>query len=174
MEAGTADEVTARVRGGAVAGATVTLSVAAHGAAGGGWPTGSTALLLSGVAAVLASLAAAAPARRAVAVDAGVLLAGQVLGHLALSVGAHHSVAVAAPMVSAHVVAVLACAGLVAATERLGPAVAAALRAVVAARIAALRPLGPAPWIRVRPAVRPMADILCRSCLPRRGPPVLV
>ncbi|EME22989.1 hypothetical protein [Rhodococcus triatomae] len=175
MRAATATGVVAPVRGGALAGATVSLSVAAHGAAGGGVPTSSTLIVLTGLAAILASCASVVPAlRRGTVAAVGVLSVGQVLGHLALSLETHHTVTVTAGMAAAHAAAVTVCAMLVGAADGVGTAVCAALRAVTAGRPAHPEPFAP---VRLRPAgrpSRPLAEILCRTGLSLRGPPVLV
>ncbi|MGW0043595.1 hypothetical protein [Rhodococcus sp. NPDC003348] len=173
------DELSARVRGGAVGATTVALAVAAHGAAGGGLPAGSTLVLLVGTATVLAALTAAVPVlRRGTAFLPVVLATGQVLSHLTLAVGGGHHpadpVVAGGPMLAAHGLALLVCAGLIAAAERIGPASAAALRAVVAVRLARIDPVGPAVSAPVAVRTRPLAEMFCRTGLPRRGPPVLV
>ncbi|MFD1810753.1 hypothetical protein [Rhodococcus gannanensis] len=175
MRAATATGVVAPVRGGAIAGVTVSLSVAAHGAAGGGVPAGSTLIVLAGLAAVLASCAGAVPVlRRGTVAAVAVLSAGQVLGHLALSLESHHTVTVTAGMAAAHAVALAVCAVLLGAADGVGAAVCAALRAVTAGRPVLPEPTGPAERRPTGRPSRPLAEILCRAGLSLRGPPVLV
>ena len=165
------------MRGLAVAGSVVALAIGAHGIAGGGLPHGVTLLLLGGVAAVLAAAVIAVPAlaaRRRWLIP--VLGAGQVFSHAALSLGdahggMHTGSHLSVPMLLAHSVAVVGCAALIAAAERIGPRAYAALRRILPRILAALP-------VHVEPATpRPVADVLppvpvvCVGSIARRGPP---
>ncbi len=122
----------ARVRGAAVAAVSATMAVAAHGAAGAAAPDTAGALLLLGLAAVLAAAATSLPWLSSTAMGLLSLLgAGQLAGHLVLEVSAHHPGAIDASMVAAHVAAVAGCAGLIALAEQIGPRCAAALSRVL-------------------------------------------
>ncbi|MEU1984655.1 hypothetical protein [Nocardia sp. NPDC019395] len=145
----------AHMRGCVVGLATGALAVAAHGAAGGGYPssTGVALLLLTTLVTGWASGSVVADVRgrythRAVTPGLGILLplaAGQLAGHWALTgLTGHHSGAdtalgesVAGPlpaaMLAAHLLAVLLCALVIAATERLYREASAALRVLLAA-----------------------------------------
>lgn len=128
----------ARLRGAFVASASGAMSIAAHGAAGGALPD-TPALLM--VVLACCAVGAAAAARRAPSTAglALLLLGGQGLGHLMLSVFADHhqhgghAAQPGLAMLAAHAAAAGATAALLAAAERLGRAV---LRAV--ARIVVL------------------------------------
>lgn len=162
------------MRGGAVGATTAVLAVAAHGAAGGGVPTESSILLLVGVAVVLASVVTAVPVfQRRVAAVPVLLTVGQVTAHLALTVGAGHHLTVAPAMLAAHGIAIALCGILIVAAERVGPAAAAAVRSVVAVLLTPVRAVGGVAVAPAPVAVRSLATVLCRTCAPRRGPPVL-
>ncbi|GAA4489136.1 hypothetical protein GCM10023094_50250 [Rhodococcus olei] len=183
MRAAPGEKLSRRVRSASVGASTVTVAIAAHGAAGGGLPTSSSLLLLAGVATVLASLTTAVPVlRRGVIALVPVLAVGQLAAHLALAVGHGHHAAVAAvgplaawaPMLGAHALALIVCAALIAAAERVGPRTEAALRAVVAALLATPPVVErPRVWLPVTD-VHPVTAPVCRGAEPRRGPPVLV
>ncbi len=165
------------MRGLAVAGSVIALAIGAHGLAGGGTPHGVTLLLLGGAAAVLAAAVTAVPTlatRRRWLVP--VLATGQVLAHTALSLGDAHSGMhsgshLTAPMLLAHTAAVVVCAALIAAAERIGPRAYAALRRILP-RILTVLP------VRLEPAlpsavadVRPVVTSACVGPIARRGPP---
>lgn len=177
MRIGPGEELARQVRGGAVAGSIVTVAIGAHGLAGGGMPHGVTLLLLGSVAAVLAAAVTAVPVlatRRRWLVP--VLAIGQVLAHGALSLGdahagMHSGSHLTAPMLFAHTAAVLVCAALIAAAERIGPRACAALRRILPRLLIAL------PVLPERVLLRPASDVLPSvatvfvGSIPRRGPP---
>lgn len=177
MHVGPGDELARQVRGHAVAAAVVALAIGAHGVAGGGMPRGVTLSLLTGIAAVLAAAVVAVPAlatRRSVLVP--VLATGQVLAHGALALGdahggPHTGPQLTAPMLLAHAAAVVVCAALIAAAERIGPRACAALRRILPLLLAAW----PVPRERVLPRpvtdVRPSVPAICVGSIARRGPP---
>lgn len=164
----------AQARGCSAGAFTAALAVAAHGLGAGqmALPGGSSVLLLV-LAGVVGAFTATCP-RAAQAVPLlGVLAAGQVLGHIALSIGAHHGTSQAAApsslMVAAHAAAVVVGAGLI----RLGEHLFAALSRTLACRayrggvipaVAALVPERRAdqPWRRLQ---------LIAASISHRGPP---
>ncbi|CAM2770105.1 MFS transporter [Prescottella defluvii] len=165
------------MRGIAVAGSSVALAIGAHGIAGGGAPHGLTLMLLAGVATVLAACVVAVPAlavRRMWLVP--VVAAGQVLSHLALSLGDAHAGIhtgshLTGPMLLAHSAAVVLCAALIAGAERIGPRAYAALRRILPRILAALP-------VRLEPDaphvvadVRPLLSVVHAGPIARRGPP---
>ncbi|WP_181724605.1 hypothetical protein [Nocardia gipuzkoensis] len=135
--------ITGHLRGGLVGVLVGVLAVAAHGSAGAGVP-GSTELTL--VLLIAAGVGAAAGTSRAClrpSTAAGLLGAGQLLSHAALSILLGHdhsgtgSVATVSPlptawMLLAHIVAAVGCAALIVLAERLYAAVSGALRAILA------------------------------------------
>ncbi|MGY1896099.1 hypothetical protein [Nocardia gipuzkoensis] len=137
--------ITGHLRGGLVGVLVGVLAVAAHGSAGAGVP-GSTELTLVLLIAAGVGAAAAAGASRAClrpSVAAGLLGAGQLLSHAALSILVGHdhsgtgSIATVSPlptawMLLAHIVAAVGCAALIVLAERLYAAVSGALRAILA------------------------------------------
>ncbi|WP_063019312.1 hypothetical protein [Nocardia niwae] len=133
--------ITGRLRGGLVGVLVGAMAVAAHGAAGGGAPGSTELTLLLLIAAGVGS--AAGTVRAHPSVVAGLLGAGQLLSHAALSVLLGHdhaetgSSALSSPlptgwMVLAHTVATIGCAALILLTERLYAAASGALRAIFA------------------------------------------
>ncbi|WP_063048434.1 hypothetical protein [Nocardia arthritidis] len=173
--------ITGHLRGGLVGVLVGVLAVAAHGAAGGGAPGSTELTLLLLIAALAGAAAGAVRACPRPSVPAGLLGAGQLLSHAALSVLLGHdhagtgSTATASPlptgwMLLAHIAATVGCAALIVLTERLYAAVSSVLRALSApprpARIA-----GSPPW--------PDPDLLPHRCAPLgalgpRAPPVSV
>ncbi|WP_051020100.1 hypothetical protein [Nocardia araoensis] len=138
-----AHPITRHLRGCVVGVLVGVLAVAAHGAAGGGAP-GSTELTL--LLLIAAGVGAAATTTRAClrpSAVAGLLGAGQLLSHAALSVlvGHDHSgtadTATISPpatgwMLLAHTVATVGCAALIVLAERLFAAASGALRVILA------------------------------------------
>lgn len=165
------------MRGLAVAGSVIAIAIGAHGLAGGGMPHGVTFLLLGGVAAVLAAAVIAVPAlatRRRWLVP--VLATGQVLSHSALSLGdahagMHSGSHLTAPMLLAHSAAVVVCAVLIAAAERIGPRACAALRRILPRILAALPVVLEPALPRAVADVRPVSEPVCVGSIARRGPP---
>ncbi|MFI6048148.1 hypothetical protein ACIA8C_41480 [Nocardia sp. NPDC051321] len=141
---------TGHLRGGLVGVLVGALAVAAHGSAGGGFP-GSAELTLMLLVAALAGGAANALARGRGSVP-GLLMAGQLASHVALSglLGHDHAAAATSPLPSgwmlvAHAVAALACAAVISITDRLYAVASGAVRAVLA-KPSLPRIVGPAHW----------------------------
>ncbi|MGK8521393.1 hypothetical protein ACRS6B_07445 [Nocardia asteroides] len=134
--------ITGRLRGGLIGVLVGVLGVAAHGTAGGGAPGSTELTLLLLIAAAVGSVAGTVGCPRPCVV-AGLLGAGQLLSHAALSVllGHNHpatgSAALFFPlptggMLLAHTVATVGCAVLIVLAERLYTAASGALRAILA------------------------------------------
>ncbi|WP_174188242.1 hypothetical protein [Nocardia barduliensis] len=150
-----AHPITGHLRGGLVGVLVGVLAVAAHGTAGGGVPGSTELTLLLLIAAGMGSAAGTLRACQRPSGAAGLLGAGQLLSHLALSVLGHdHSVTGSGTTISplptawmllAHIVAAGGCAALIVLAERLYAAASGALRAILApprrARVA-----GAPPW----------------------------
>ncbi|MBF6204912.1 hypothetical protein K8O92_09235 [Nocardia asteroides] len=135
--------ITGHLRGGLIGVLVGVLAVAAHGAAGGGAPGSTELTLLLSIAAAVGSAAGAVRGRSRPSVVAGLLGAGQLFSHAALSVlldHAHPAGATAAThpplptggMLLAHTVATVGCAALIVLAERLYTAASGALRAILA------------------------------------------
>jgi len=161
----------ARLRGAAAGLFTATLAVAAHGAAGGGLPTGTAVALLAVLAGTVGALAAGSS--RAVDPRAmiGLLAAGQLVGHLML--GAHDHGMHASPgpaMVAAHLLAVAVGTILIGTVDRLCHAVSRVVAATVR-RVIAPIPAQPLPVDAG--ADQPLRSALALAAsLSHRGPPV--
>lgn len=130
----------ASIRGGAVGASTVALAVAAHGVAGGGYPVGSSfvLLLVVGVGVGAMAMLPSPGSRRAhLTLVLGGLLLGQMAAHLALTVGVPHQMAHAhavlpsPTMVAFHVAASAFTAVLVCVAERLYGPITSIIRAVL-------------------------------------------
>lgn len=165
---------TSRLRGTAVGAVSAALAVAAHGYGGGELPSSSGIVLLLIAAAVVGSVVAESSALNRGALPLlAALLSGQLLGHLILSTSAGHelghSVALAWPMVLAHLAAALGCAALIVLVERLYGPLAALIRAVTHPVSPAVRPLVARHPEARRPRIG--AAVLLHS-ISRRGPPV--
>ncbi|MHC3366108.1 hypothetical protein ACYAFX_00810 [Rhodococcus aetherivorans] len=151
------------LRGAAAGALTAALAVAAHGGAGGGVPGNAAVALLLAVAAGVGLVAA-----HLRAVPTAVLLAaGQGATHLVLAAVTTGHLHASAPMLVAHTVAVVACAALLEAAQRLyGPLTRAVRAAWTAAPSHRGSPDGAAgrggPDRRVGPAA---------PCISRRGRP---
>ncbi|MEU2103394.1 MULTISPECIES: hypothetical protein [unclassified Nocardia] len=176
-----AHPITGHLRGGLVGVLVGVLAVAAHGAAGGGAPGSTELTLLLLIAAGVGSAAATARACSRPSVVAGLLGAGQLLSHAALSVlvGHDHSGTVGGAtgiplptgwMLLAHTVATVACAALIVLAERLFTAASGALRVILApprrARIAGAS-------LAAAPGLPPYRCAPLGACGPR-APPVPV
>lgn len=162
----------ARLRGTAAGLLTATLAVAAHGAAGGVPEGGAVALL--GVLAVTTGALAATMARAAdVRVLLGLLTAGQLTGHLMLSVAGHHHGAPESPaptMLVAHALAVVTGAVLIGVGDRLCCAVSRVVEVAVRP-ISAPVPAGPfVIWSGAHQPLR--SALLLAASMSHRGPPV--
>ncbi|WP_407441292.1 hypothetical protein [Rhodococcus sp. (in: high G+C Gram-positive bacteria)] len=160
-------QLLARMRGGFVGGTCGVVATVAHAVAEGAYP-GTTALTVLLSVAVIAG-AVAAGTRLAVV---PLLLAGQVLGHIALSLGSGHFHLPGPGMLAAHLAAVLVASALIRGAER-GSAL--ALNAV--RRIAAIHGLSsslPVPAalpVGYRPAMRRMQ--VFATGVSTRGPPLV-
>ncbi|MEE2030712.1 hypothetical protein [Rhodococcus chondri] len=149
---------------GTIAGVTTAvLAVAAHGAAGGGIPTGPTAALLLAIAVGVGMVGAQLPAMPPIVL----LAAGQAGTHVVLNAVTTGHMHAPAAMFTAHVVAVALCAMLLGAARRLYDACSRAVRAVLTFRT------GVASLPRILP--RTSTDRLVGGRAPpnisRRGPP---
>ncbi|MBP2214360.1 hypothetical protein JOJ87_004704 [Rhodococcus ruber] len=153
------------LRGTAAGALTAALAVAAHGSAGGGVPGNAEVTLLVAVAAGVGLVAAHLRAVPTIVVLAG----GQAATHLVLAAVTTGHLHTSVPMLAAHTVAVVACAALLEAAQRLcGPLTRAVRAAWLTAppRVEAVRTLLP-------PAtVRPVAAARAAPGISRRGPPV--
>lgn len=148
--------------------------MAAHGSAGGGLPSGSTAALLGLLSLTVGALVATMRAVADVKILVGVLAVGQLLGHVLLSAAGHSDhVTVAAPlglMISSHVVATGVGALLIAMGGRLCAAVSRVLLAVASPTCL---PVAAISAILVRSADQPLQSArLLAASLSHRGPPV--
>jgi len=155
---------------------TAALAVAAHGAAGGGLPSGPTAAMLALLSITLGALVATRRDAADFRVLTAVLAAGQLLSHVLLGAGGHaHSPTTGAPqllMLGTHLVAVAVGAALIAAGGRLAAVLSRVL--VVATRLVR-RPddAGSAPAVVSADQPLQSARLLSAS-LSHRGPPVVV
>lgn len=153
---------------------TAALSVAAHGTAGGGLPSGSTAAMLALLSLTLGALVTTIRDAADFKVLVAVLAVGQLLSHALLGAAGHsHHTAAAAPlgmMVGAHLVAIAIGAALIA----LGGRLCAALSRVVLASSRPTRlPVAAVSRIVVRSADQPLQSArLLSASLSHRGPPV--
>ncbi len=150
------------------------MAVAAHGAAGAAAPDAAGALLLLGLAAVLAAAATSLPWLSSTAMGLLSLLgAGQLAGHLVLGVSAHHPGAIDASMVAAHVTAVAGCAGLIALAEQIGPRCSAALSRVLPQLVTPIPVVTSQPWRPICVDVPKQRSAVLAASVGRRGPPRL-
>ncbi|MCJ0894295.1 hypothetical protein [Rhodococcus sp. ARC_M5] len=169
------DSSAAPLRGGAVGIVTATLAVAAHGMAGGGWADGSALALLIVVSIGVGAMTAL-PERSTVLLLPA-LMAGQLLAHIALSLGAaemhHHPLLPSTAMIAFHAAASVIAGLMIAAAERLyGP-----ITSIVRAVLALLTPLPDGSAVgRVSMSVAvPSVDGTALDwVISRRGPPVSV
>lgn len=131
------------MRGSVVGSLSGAVSIAAHGIGGGGMPPSesSVVLLLAACAALGASVAAVRVTSREWMYLVAVLAAGQLIGHTALALASDHAhgMGLSAPMVAAHIAAIVVSAGLVRAAERACLRALAALSRIVLAVLAPLR-----------------------------------
>jgi hypothetical protein len=152
---------------------TAALAVAAHGAASSDAPTGGAVVLLAVLAATVGGLAATIARTADVRVLLALLTAGQLVGHVMLSVAGHSHGAAASPapaMVVAHAVAVGAGAMLIAAGDRLCRAVSRTVEVAVRAVVA---PIPDRPVVVTAGADQPLRSALLLSAsVSHRGPPV--
>jgi hypothetical protein len=153
---------------------TAALAIAAHGTAGGGLPSGSTATLLALVSITLGTLVATIRDAAGIRVLVTVLTVGQLLGHVLLGFGGHsHQSVDGAPlgvMIVAHVAAIAIGASLIAAGGHLCDAVS---RVLVAVTRPAPRPVASMTATAVRSSDQPRQSArLLSTSLSHRGPPV--
>ena len=169
------DASAAPLRGGAVGSVTAALAVAAHGIAGGGYPSGS-ALALLPVLSIGIGAMTAVPRRSTLLLPA--LMVGQLLAHIALSMGGmadsmheHHTLLPSTAMMAFHAAASVVAALLIAAAERLyGP-----ITSIIRAVLALLTPLpdGSAVGrVRFSVAMPSVHGIAADWAISRRGPPM--
>jgi hypothetical protein len=164
----------APLRGTAVGFLTAALAIAAHGAGGGGLPTGAVAAQLAVLAVTLGAVATTVTAANRTVVLWAVLGTGQLLAHALMSTSGHvhgaDPIRPGAAMVIAHLVAVSVGAALIAGGARLCAAVSRAVRAVAPNRYPL--PLTPT-RVAIRSADQPLhsARFLAAS-VSHRGPPV--
>ncbi|EME64437.1 hypothetical protein G352_12679 [Rhodococcus ruber BKS 20-38] len=162
------EDVVARVRGAFVGGMSGAVSVAAHALAGGSVPGQVPAVLLLAAAVTVGLLAAGTRVP-----IVGVLAAGQVIGHGALSLDAGHLHVPGPGMLAAHAGAILVAALLVRGAEygcRVG--LAALVRAVPVSFAPA--PVAVPTWTPVAHRPRLRRGLLVAAGLGTRGPPVTV
>ncbi|TPG29703.1 hypothetical protein [Mycolicibacterium hodleri] len=153
---------------------TAALSVSAHGAAGGGPPSGSSAALLALFAVTLGAVVATIRTAADIKVLVAVLTVGQLLSHALLSAAGHsHPSAAGAPfglMVLAHLGAIAVGAALIAVGEHLCVAIS---RVLTARSRHTRHPVAAPSTITVRSADQPLQSArLLSASLSHRGPPV--
>ncbi len=164
----------ARVRGTAAGALTAALAVSAHGVAGGGLPSGSSAALLALLSITLGALTATVRNAANVKVLLALLTVGQLLSHALLGAAGHsHPPATGAPfglMVAAHLAAIALGAVLIAVGERLCVAIS---RVLLAGSRHTRPPVAAPSTIVVRSADQPLQSArLLSASLSHRGPPV--
>lgn len=164
----------ARLRGTSVGVLTAALAVAAHGAAGGGWPAGAVIAELALLAVTIGAVASTMRAANRAGVLVGLLGAGQLLAHVLLAIDGHthgsHPLQPGVLMPAAHLVAVTVGALLIAGGNRLFAALSRVLRAVA-------RRVRPMLWtttpVVVHSADQPLQSArLLATSVSHRGPPV--
>ncbi len=162
-----------RIRGVMTGLLTAALAAAAHGAGGGVLPNGAATVSLAVLAATVGALATTKSRASSPWYLMGLLAAGQMLGHVLLSVAGHHHSGSAAPpaaaMLVAHLLAIVVGATLIGAGERLWRALSRTVRAVV--RVACS--VGARPAAIRRRADQPLRSaLLIAASMSHRGPPV--
>jgi len=160
------------LRGLAVGSLTAALALAAHGAAGAALGSGAAAMLLALLAAGFGALAGALERAGEPAVLVTLLAAGQAAGHLMLAAAGHsHGPAPGGAMLTAHLVAVVVGALLIAGAERLCRALSTVLGEPAARRtpLPVVRPT----WTPVRPDHPLQSRLLVAVSISHRGPPVV-
>lgn len=159
----------ARCRGTAAGALTAVVAALAHSWAGGMAPAGAHAVLLGVVAAGIGGVTAVAPAR--VSGLLGILAVGQVTSHLVLA-GHDHvggAPATGAPMLVAHIAAVVTCAVLLTAASGLAAALSRTVHALVTAASPLITEQGPVRRPTGRASHR--RHVFATS-ISHRGPPV--
>jgi hypothetical protein len=163
----------ARLRGGFVGATSASVAVAAHDAGGGSLPTGATVALLV-VACATVGAVTTTSTRRGLPSVLAFVAAGQLIGHCVMTYasghahGSHWSL----PMVSAHAVAAVACAGLICAAERLCAAALGELRRLIVVTLHVSGDDAHARKAPTSPSTPIQSRILIRSGLGTRAPPV--
>ncbi len=162
----------ARWRGAAAALLTAALAVGAHAVGNGSPPSGAGLALIMVLASTVG--AALATSRRAPSTTTllAILASGQVIGHYVVAAAGHHHAAPGlpvAPMIAAHVVAVVAGAVLIAGADRLFRALSTAMRGAAGPS----HPLAVAATSPVVAGDQPhQAMLLLAASVSHRGPPV--
>lgn len=158
------------LRGLAVGSLTAALALAAHGAAGAALGSSAAAVLLALLAAGVGALAGSLERAAEPTVLVALLAAGQAIGHVMLAVAGHsHGPSPGAAMLSAHLLAVVAGALLIAGAERLCRALSTVLAEGTARRL-------PPPvvwpiWTWTRPDHPLQSRLLVAVSISHRGPP---
>lgn len=150
------------------------LALAAHATGGGMLPDTPALFLLVGVGTALGTAAGTLPWLRSARLGLLALLGlGQLAGHLLLGVTAMDPHVSPSPtMLAAHVVAVLVAAALVGLAARVDPACTAALARVLPTPFAPLVARGHPDRAPVPVTATTIRQLLVRTSLARRGPPV--
>jgi hypothetical protein len=160
---------------------TAALAIGAHAVAGGAVPLGAAAALLSLLAVTAGAVATNVDRTAETPVLFALLTVGQLVAHVMLTAAAHTDCAMsggspasggtpAAVMLAAHTVALVVCATLIAAGDRLYRAVTSALRAF-AGELPGM--LATAPAAAVTAGDQPLrSTLLLAASVSRRGPPV--
>ncbi len=165
----------APLRGGAVGALTVSLAVAAHGFAGGSYPSGSalTFLLIVGIGVGVVSML---PDPRSSTVRLttvlGGLILGQVAGHVALAVTTvhAHSILPSPTMAGLHLTASVVAAALICIAERLYGPLTSIVRAVLSPPLPL--PTVPGHLVAIDRLTFP-APLTFTTSISRRGPPAV-
>ena len=149
------------------------LALAAHTAAAGVMPSGAGAALLCVLAATVGAVAATANRASDTWVLLPLLVAGQMIAHLTLAITDHHHGCAAAPslaMLTAHTMALIAGALLIAAGDRLCRAICTAVRDVAGQSPCPIVSATPVP---TRGGDQPLRSaLLLAASVSHRGPPV--
>lgn len=149
---------------------TAALAVAAHGAANGVAPSGTAVMLLAVLAATAGGLATTMSRAADVRVLFGLLAVAQVIGHVMLTVAGHdHGESPGAAMLTAHTVAVVAGALLIAAGDRLCGVISRVVQVAVRPVVA---PVPARPLVIVSVDHPRRSTLLLAASVSHRGPPV--
>lgn len=161
----------ARLRGIASGLLTAALAVAAHGAANGVAPSGTAVVLLAVLAATAGGLATTMSRAADARVLFGLLAVAQVVGHVMLTVAGHghgHEASPGAAMLTAHTMAVVAGALLIAAGDRLCGVISRVVQVAVRHVVA---PVPATPLVIVRTDHPQRSTLLLAASMSHRGPP---
>lgn len=175
-----ATDTLAHVRGGSVGAVSGAVSIAVHGMAGGGTPPADGAVLLLAACTAIGALVVSLPATRRRGALVAALTAGQLVGHLSLSVGSDHTpvsehthwLTMSTPMLAAHLAAIAVSALLIRCAERGCHAAIAAVTRIVLAVLAS--PPAEAPLWTSTPVHRATLSpwLLAGATAGVRGPPM--